>query len=412
MPTYFADVAGLGGSPNNSNAGGITTPWLNLGVNLHKLTAGDTLNVRGGTYASVNDVMDSNLVTFPGGTSGHPITIQNYNGESAIVNTPDGYNPLGLNSGTQTWITVSGLIFDGTGAVNTNIQGIYISGTASQIQITLCSVRNWPNFGIQVSNNNGAANAITIYGCSIHGNGSGGLITNGHGIYNTGGGTVTIDTCLIHDNLGYGIHSYEDDGFYNISGCIYRNNTIYNQGRSPGTVPSYGIVCAGGQNTLVYNNLLYNNYGGINVYSLELNCGVYNNTITGNQPGNANANGGIDLQYYGSAPTIENNINFNNETTYNDYGGTGTPIHSNDYTSDPAFVNAGAGNYQLQGTSGAIGTGLNLAALFTSDLLGNGRVVPWTAGAYQYYAPGSAVLARRTLSAMGMRAGGRQRQGS
>jgi hypothetical protein len=372
MAIYFVDTAGVGGSPSNSNPGTISSPWLTISYGVAQLASGDTLYLRAGTYSGAANRIDSTVYTVPGN-----FTILNYNSESVIIQPPDATNCINLSSGTQTNITIQGLILDGSLQSNINYQGIYISGTASYININVCSIRYFPNFGISLSNNNGSANNITIYGCAIHGNGSGSLATNGHGIYNTGASDVTINNCTIYNNLGYGIHNNEDDGLYDVNNCITYGNLIYNNGRS--TTTSYGIVDDGGEDNLYYNNIIYDNYGGISIYSNSKAALVYNNTIYNNNP--STGSGGIDCQYYATAPTIENNIVYNNNSAINDYGGSATI--RNNYTSNPLFVNAGAGNFQLQATSLCIGAGLTIPAV-TIDFAGNPRTVPYTIGAYQY----------------------------
>lgn len=400
MAIYYVDTASIGGSASDSNNGTSTsTPWLTLGASVGKLNPGDTLNMRAGTYTGTGNVADSNLITFNGGSSGSRITIQNYgfgtgSAEAVITQPPDGHNSFGLTTSTQAYITIQGLIIDGSSTTNINYQGIYIAGGANNILLNLNSVRLWPNFGIAISNNNGAANLITVFECFIHGNGSGSLATNGHGIYNTGGSNVIIDGCNIYSNLGYGIQNYESDGFYNISSCITRNNVIYNNGRAAATT-SYGIVESGSVNSLVYNNIIYSNCGGILIYSGAENTGLYFNTIYNNTAAGGSSSGGIDMQYFASAPTIESNIVYLNESGINNNGGgTGAPTISNNYTSNPTFVNAGAANFNLQASSGAIAYGLYNSSIPT-DSTGYMRPNPPAAGAYEYQTmsfPGIATL--------------------
>jgi parallel beta-helix repeat protein len=384
-PQYYVDTNSIGGSASNSNPGTITQPWLTLQHGASQMLPGYTLNVRQGTYTGSSNVLDSNDFAFPGGTSGSPITIQAYNPgvqETVILQTPNGTNTIGLNSATQQYLVFQGLIIDGSLQSNINNQGIYISGGASQILVNLCSVRNFPNFGVAISNNNGVPSYITLFGMFIHGNGSGTSALNGHGIYNTGGAHVTVDTCSLYNNLGYGLQSYESDGNYAIQNCLYRNNTIYGNGRS--TTTSYGIVCAGGQNNLVSNNVIYQNYGGVLIYSGERACVVACNTITNNQPGSGS--GGIDAQFYGSSPTAINNVVYGNTSGINDLGGgTGSLVTTTNFLTNPAFVNPSGTppNLQLQGTSGAIGFGTFLASVLV-DSLGVTRANPPTCGAYEY----------------------------
>ena len=48
--------------------------------------------------------------------------------------------------------------------------------------------------------------------------------------------------------------------------------------------PTYGIVVAWGDANLIHDNLIYDNPGGIQVYTNSSNTRVYNNTIYNNTP--------------------------------------------------------------------------------------------------------------------------------
>jgi len=68
--------------------------------------------------------------------------------------------------------------------------------------------------------------------------------------------------------------------------------------------------------------------------------------------------------------------------------GPGTVTPTNSITSNPLFVDAGNGNYHLQGTSPCIDIGNNsyVPAGVTTDLDGNPRIQNGTVdlGAYEY----------------------------
>jgi parallel beta-helix repeat protein len=388
--TYFVATTG-----NDANAGTITSPWLTLSHGVAQLAPGDTLWIRGGTYTGSGNAMNSSITTVPGGTSANPIIIGAYNPgtlETVIVQTPDGSNTIALNSATQTYLTFQDLILDGSLESNTNFQGVYVSGGASHNTMLRLSVRNYPNFGVVFSNNNGNSPNNSIIGCSIHGNGSGLLATNGHGIYITGASGTVISGNTIYGNLGYGIHLNEDDGLYSNNGIVVSDNTVFSNGRSA-SVAEYGIVDDGGQNNLIYNNLVYSNWGGILVYSGTSNCRVYNNTIYNNNP--SGGSGGIDMQYYASAPVIENNIVYLNAAAITDLGGgTGSPVVSNNLTTSPGLVNAANGNFQLLSGSPAIDAGITLSQV-TSDFAGVSRPqgTAYDIGAFEYVAAPTALTA-------------------
>ncbi len=59
--------------------------------------------------------------------------------------------------------------------------------------------------------------------------------------------------------------------------------------------------------SVVSDNLIYGNRGGILVYTNSSNTGIYNNTIYNNGPA-----GAIDVQYIAGDVTIENNTLYGN----------------------------------------------------------------------------------------------------
>jgi hypothetical protein len=79
-----------------------------------------------------------------------------------------------------------------------------------------------------------------------------------------------------------------------------------------------------------------------------------------------------------------------------------SPVVGNpEYVAEPSGT-PGSGNYNLQASSPAIGAGVDLSAIFTTDLTGATRTVPWDIGAYKYAGGGgttpSASLSTATLS--------------
>jgi phage baseplate assembly protein W len=73
MATYYVSTSG-----NDSNPGTIGSPWRTIQKAANTAAAGDTVNVRGGTYAETIEVNVS-------GSSGAFITFQSYTGETAII---------------------------------------------------------------------------------------------------------------------------------------------------------------------------------------------------------------------------------------------------------------------------------------------------------------------------------------
>jgi parallel beta-helix repeat protein len=111
-----------------------------------------------------------------------------------------------------------------------------------------------------------------------------------HGIYQSNSSTYpTIRANNSHDNASSGIHMNgditEDPPTGKRTGLVQyatvEGNTIWNNGTAGGS----GINCDGVDDSLISNNLLYNNYAsGISLYAIDgahgsSNNKVYNNTI-------------------------------------------------------------------------------------------------------------------------------------
>ncbi len=118
------------------------------------------------------------------------------------------------------------------------------------------------------------------------------------------------------DNQGYGFHIYSNWGDRSDpSNNVVSNNRIYGNGRHGGS--AYGLLLAWGDGNIAYDNDIFNNVGGVQVYTNASNTMILNNSIRGN------AAEGIALQYYGSSLLVSGNSVYENGVNIRDYGGTG-----------------------------------------------------------------------------------------
>jgi len=124
-------------------------------------------------------------------------------------------------------------------------------------------------------------------------------------------------------------------------------------------------------NVQIYNNLIYNNGNinaaaawGINIaYGVE-GAKIWNNTIYGQI---AIGDGGYGIAINGTPPVntvIQNNIVYQNSGGAIANGGIGTIIDHN-FTTNPSFVNAAAFNFDLPTSSPAIDAGVALSHVTT-----------------------------------------------
>jgi hypothetical protein len=177
-----------------------------------------------------------------------------------------------------------------------------------------------------------------------------------------------------------------------------------------------GIACGGSSSATFTNCNISGNSahnvargGGVSCYNSSptfTNCAITSNTARGTYGGYG---GGVYCS--SSNPTFRNSIIWGN-TAYignqiyvdtdcsvtlsyscyangaTDVAGPGTVTPTNSITSNPLFVDAGNGNYHLQGTSPCIDIGNNsyVPAGVTTDLDGNPRIQNGTVdlGAYEY----------------------------
>ena len=82
---------------NDSNSGTISSPWRTVGTSISKLSAGDTLYVRGGTYYEAPTASRA-------GTAASPIVIRSYPGETGVLDS--GY-PQFRTAGNSDWELVN-----------------------------------------------------------------------------------------------------------------------------------------------------------------------------------------------------------------------------------------------------------------------------------------------------------------
>ena len=156
----------------------------------------------------------------------------------------------------------------------------------------------------------------------------------------------------------------------NLMTIIRGNRIYYNNTMTTSSVEGI-IVFRGSMNGVtqtvsgvqIYNNVVYKNSiyggksGGIRVSNGPDGTKVWNNTVYGN-------NGwGINIQSGTTKPTntvVQNNIVFANTSGQIANTGTGSIINAN-LTTDPRFVNATAGDFNLQLSSPAIDKGVLLS---------------------------------------------------
>lgn len=67
-----------------------------------------------------------------------------------------------------------------------------------------------------------------------------------------------------------------------------------------------------------------------------------------------------------------------------DSGNCSVSAQSNNLTIDPLFMNVSANDFRLRLGSSAINTGVDLSSIFTTDITGATRQIPFDIGAYEF----------------------------
>jgi len=348
--TYYVATNG-----NNSNPGTIGSPFLTIAKGLSVLAAGDTLYIRAGTYA---EYIDNNV---PSGTSfTNAVTVSGFPSEVVTIRPNSGNDHvINFNGSGPSYIIFNNLVIDAT---NAGHNGMKLQGGPNHIRVQNCEFKNAVESGILLTDGSGFNEFINV---NSHNNGQIGYAppVAAYGMYIATANNL-VDRCSIHDNVGYGIHTYSATG--GADNITIRNTRIYNNGRNTSNYVFGVLVGPGG---VAYNNLIYGNQRGLQVFTGS--GSAYNNTIYNNI--------NEAIQVYGSASlTYTNNIIYSNGSTLNGSGSS-----SNNLLTNPNFVNAGSGDFHLQAGSPAIDAGVTLS-LFSTDFDGNTRVGPYDIGALEY----------------------------
>lgn len=196
-------------------------------------------------------VWDESISNPDGGTLQSPIVYRALDIDEPTVIRPSlsGHRPLEVN---DSHLVFRGLIFDGIFKL---LDCVKITGTASDVVLDQCVIRNGYQNGILTSGN---VTDIVIRACRVIDNGRS---TRGHGVYVTTPRTV-VEDCWIASNAGWGIHNWHEnpDGSPNPrpSDNTYRRNTIVDNGHQyPGRGAAIGLYCGG--NLVAEGNTLRDN---------------------------------------------------------------------------------------------------------------------------------------------------------
>ena len=383
---YYVSPAG-----SDTNPGSISEPFKTINQAVRVVQPGDTIFFRQGTYPNV-DIVDVQ------GTAGNPIVFQAYPGEHVVFDRyAEGSGPhyvMNLRNACKY------LVFDGFEITDSDplideLRKLDISEKGDLARLKAYKDKMSTRDGIKINHNPNKElpHHLTFKNMKIHHIlGVGFFATKGHHLrflnnhvydlgwprsgygWYTNGEHHLYRGNIVHD-CAYGFHIKNTDF------SVFEGNTMYSNGgaffhMSSGKVKNngYGLrIWGGGTGNIIRNNILYDNWAGIDIVSTAtriLNNTVYNNGV------------GIRVAKDKNA-TVRNNICYKNHAEL--LVGPGNTQDHNLVGIDPAFTDAPDHNFQLRLTSPAIDAGAPHPDV-TDDFHGNPRPRGSAVdiGAYEY----------------------------
>jgi len=382
---------------NDSLSGAVDQPWQTLQFAVDNINPGDTIVVRGGTYAGFR-VGES-------GTATAPKTIRADEGAKVLINAPGSANRHQSNIEVELFgSTVTDWVIEGFEVANAPRYGIDLRVT-ERIVVRNNDVHDSVSTGIFTA----FSNSPMILDNRSASNGE-------HGVYHSNSGDrPVVRGNRLSNNFGSGIHMNGDlsmqpgDGL--ISFAMIENNVIYENGRGGGSA----INLDGVMDSTIRNNLAYENHAsGISLYAINGAAGssrnrIQNNTlvmasdsrwvinIPSSPRGRANPTGNIvqnnilytpradrgSILTYGTAVpgfVSDNNVVVNKFSanggkktlSLTQWQALGYDRRSLVATPADLFVDPANRDYRLKAGSRAIDAGAALAAV-TTDLVGTTR---------------------------------------
>lgn len=382
--TYY--VSGATGCNNSPANGSLSSPWCTINYGVSRLTSGDTLYVRAGTYKE--DV----YISGPAGTAVAPTIIRTYLGETATI------VGAGISSGRVKITNTSHITLDGFIITNFN-QGLFVENS-QHVTVQNVTVHHVGQEGIHVISN---SSFITIQNNTIHDTRQ--WQYNGEGIYVGQGSTSPLDNSnnvTIRNNTVYNVNDEAIEIKPGTHDCIVEGNNVSQalldaaySGPGAGSIEinqakNGNQVWASDPRHIVRNNFVHDTKMGIRagtgvmvynnvVYNIDLAFpGIYVDNLSGDFYTRKIYHNTVDLP---SNRAIVVNLgvvdvvnNIGPSTTYNTA------------TSDSYYVNKAKADYHLVAGSPPVNAGRDLLNAVPTDIDGMSRLInlPPDHGAYEY----------------------------
>lgn len=415
--TYYVSNSAGSDARSCATAQTITTPKQTITSGLACLSAGDTLDIRGGTYAE-NISVPTSANGSSSGASGsswpNATKVSAHTGETVWVAPVNGSTVVIFNTGGtalsyQIW---TGINVDGTNAIDTLV---YIGHDAHHIRWQDSEVKNshWSGFNafqgpyIEIKNNrihDGDARCVGDAGHGIYVSGFTGNTTGAdqHGLIE--GNSISNYNCQSIDS---GVQLFTGSSDTNsLGGYIIRKNWLHDNGvgsflGDATTVPiqfynnivednaNSGVVLYSRVTAYLYNNTIYSNGDrGIEVGTGGVSSGnlIKNNAVVDNS--------GAPITIFNTVGTSAATIQFND---FNGNGGSNAVADQNslstigsNITTAPGFMNAAANDFTISSGGNLVNAGTTIAAV-VDDYLGITRPqgAAYDIGAHEYASSGA-----------------------
>lgn len=407
-PAWATDyyVATTGNDSNTcTQAQSILTPKLTIASGSTCLSAGDTLQIRVGTYTGPHGS------GMPSGTNwSSPITYKAYNGEAVTWAAPATDRALTLAS-SQHHLIFDDIIFDGaaqTGSYDVIKITYQDPGTgAHHIRIQNSEIKNAGAQAVLLTGKAEGTCCVEILNNTMHGNGR--FDTNFmHAVYSQVDDVIIKGNDIYNQSNGQNVHIFYD----NASNNIIANNRLHD--RVPGGTGSTVSIIAGvGTGHKIYNNIFYGSGAGINI-DYGTSAQAYNNTIYGgNIAIGAESAGtviitnnlidvaggaqpfGIGIYAGASNTTVQNNLVIGGAfagcgAAICNLAGKNTTLIDNITSGSSLFTNPGAADFTIQSGSTARNAGVSTSPTVIDDFAGISRPQgpAYDIGAYEYVVSG------------------------
>jgi parallel beta-helix repeat protein len=373
---------------SDSNPGTSSQPFRTIVAGVKKLSAGDTLYVKSGTYAeSVTNWTGGNSI--PNGTSwSNPITVAVYPGHTVTIKPLSNNAFFWIGDGQSKYLIIKGFKIDGARIAK---HGIKLEGGTQYVRVMDSEIKNAKESGILVT---GAINTRHEFiNLNVHHNGSSKL---DHGFYISTSNNL-VKNSTFHNNTGSGGKFYHGNLSNVANNNIAHDNKFYDNTTSGDW--NCGLLLSSGDGNVGYNNVAYGNYAGFCIGFRVSNSRLYNNIAYGNDAYGIyvgwsssgsrvenntlynNGGRGLFVGDQATTATVKNNIVYANSTNLKLTNTT----DSHNLTSNPKFVDAVAKDFRLQSSSPALDKGTSISGI-TVDFAGKSRPsgAQFDIGAHEY----------------------------